>query len=809
MDFCPQRYIGEIYIEHGSQKFTIAKTRSDAKMLLRHCIYHDCVSGSCLHLCPCRLSSEMPCIIETYCFAGFFGFKCSTCAQGFRSARGMADKCAVCAGGFEQDAEKHPCSLSQAAACHHVCHQDCLQTYRLKHSCPENECPFCARKDALEEELDDKALQEMECEADAVQDENFAVPRLKRDAAEPPASPARPHKKVPDRVSPSQTCSPVPATQCSASPETPPLTQGGGQAACLSIPTFGINIFDVSRTKEGAAAAQDPMERWLSQYSACTDDQEGLLLLHTKTTFQGIGSPDACYQTVRAWLLAAAQDPRDHHGVAGGFAFSTRDMLPVPFETSLRTIARKEGWEPETFMAPFLSNIGWMENPGTRLRLQPDEEHRRGCVVQVVCAGDPSMRKSSLKEYASKTLLSHADVPAPIREGRCTSTDATIKGIRSSIQEHQGRAGIISDEIATTYAVTSGRDVRASGVHFGNKDKMCTWLNCEDDSTVTGEGSMVLSEYSFVHQVYGQVPLCEYVLQPSASMFSKRIHATWQVRPAACDPDQQSQFSKEFLVDFFGWMGRTCCAEKRDHHFDKFALPVLRKALQAISDFLQEHHRDVEDPIQQKMRYADTDLARYANAAMRCRQFAESMRSDAGAGTSEDQDVQMSIFDLGHALHIWHRQMCLWVAFFRSKQVESLGGSKPLPNASSRDVVPLDAEMKLQRVILSNPRCAGVVSTAMIRPLLKYHFQKEKEKDPAKKIVTAVRKLMTMGILKEIEKTQLDQKVQEEKGGKRKADPLGGHVVLYYRKATWEELLSNPEAQEYIAQLELGANHFA
>ena len=65
--------------------------------------------------------------------------------------------------------------------------------------------------------------------------------------------------------------------------------------------------------------------------------------------------------------------------------------FPVPFETSLRTIARKEGWEPETFMAPFLSNIGWMEHPGTRLRLQPDEEHRRGCVVQIVCAGDPSM----------------------------------------------------------------------------------------------------------------------------------------------------------------------------------------------------------------------------------------------------------------------------------------------------------------------------------------------------------------------------------------------------------------------------------
>ena len=102
----------------------------------------------------------------------------------------MVDKCALCAWSFEREAEKHPCSLSQAVACHHVCHKDCLQTYRLKHSCPENECPFCAREDALQEELDHKA-----------QDKN-AVPWLKREAAEPLASCTRPHKKVAPAGSP-------------------------------------------------------------------------------------------------------------------------------------------------------------------------------------------------------------------------------------------------------------------------------------------------------------------------------------------------------------------------------------------------------------------------------------------------------------------------------------------------------------------------------------------------------------------------------------------------------------------------------
>ena len=147
------------------------------------------------------------------------------------------------------------------------------------------------------------------------------------------------------------------------------------------------------------------------------------------------------------------------------------------------------------------------------------------------------------------------------------------------------------------YAMTSGRETRHSGLHYGNKEKMCTWLNCEDDKTVTGDGATALTHYTFVHQVYGQVSLCEYVLQPTASMFSKRIHATWQTRPVTSDPDQQSQSSKEFLIDFFGWMGRVASNQDKDHYFDKFALPVLRKALQGISDFFHENHENVEEPI--------------------------------------------------------------------------------------------------------------------------------------------------------------------------------------------------------------------
>ncbi|CAL1139590.1 unnamed protein product, partial [Cladocopium goreaui] len=442
-----------------------------------------------------------------------------------------------------------------------MCQADCLQQYRLKQGCPMHDSPFCLQNEDSQEEADDGGLQEMEIEA-AMEAEAVAE-GVKRKTREEAASPVRAGggpagKKLTTNASPpAGQRSPVPPTQRSPSPESPPFTQGGSEAARLSIPSFGIDIYDLSQTSKASTTVKDPMHDAISNYLACMDEAQSLSFLHTTSTYQGLGSPEASYQTV---LNAALKDPRV--AVASDFAFRTREVLPAPFGVSLRTIARKEGWEPETFMAPILSNIG------TRLRLQPDEEHQRGCVVQIVCAGDPSMRKSSLKDFTSKKLLSHADVPAVIK----------------------------------------------AGLHYGNKEKMCTWLNCEGDKTVTGDGATALTHYIFVHHVYGQVSLCEYVLQPTASMFSKRIHATWQTRPVTSDPDQQSQSSKEFLIDFFGWMGRVASNQDKDHYFDKFALPVLRKALQGISDFLHENHENVEYHFQKEK---EEKPAKYVLAAVK------------------------------------------------------------------------------------------------------------------------------------------------------------------------------------------------
>ena len=179
----------------------------------------------------------------------------------------------------------------------------------------------------------------------------------------------------------------------------------------------------------------------------------------------------------------------------------------------------------------------------------------------------------------------------------------------------------------------------------------------------------------------------------------------------------------------------------------------------------------------------------------------------------------MTIFDLGHALHIWRRQMCLWFAFYRSKQVQALVGPKAVPHVKPPGLADLDAKMKLQRVILSNPRCAGPTSTAHIRSVLKYHFQKEKEEKPAKFVLAAVKDLLKVGILQEVDKKEVEEqapKLKDKKSAKSKEatlkseprGPPGGHAVRYYQTCAWEGLLTNSEAQDMIAKLQLSANDF-
>ena len=483
-----------------------------------------------------------------------------------------------------------------------------------------------------------------------------------------------------------------------------------------------------------------------------------------------------CVSGCRRW-----EDDREHREVAADSRFTTRTLLPKPFEISLRAVARKEGWETETLMAPFLGNIGWMENPGVRLRLHEDEERTRSCVVQVVCAGEPSMRKSSLKDFAAKTLLSHADVPEVLRTGAAWSSDGTIKGIRGSIQVHN-RAGLVSDEIAD---------------------------HCEDDKSRTREGRCTLSGYSFLHQVYGEVSLCEHVVKPNGSMFAEGIHAAWQMRPVPPNLDQQTEHSRQFLIDFFGWLGRHASSDVRDHHFDGFAYTLFRNVQRAIEDFIETVGR-MPAASQHKLRYHDTDICRYANVIMRCCQYLRSTHSHRRGRQPSPVGVEMDVFCLAHALHIWRRQMHLWMAFYNPAKVGVLVGENAPP-------VPVPTETfagneKLQIAILTNARCRDPISVSRVRELLKYFFQNDGVADSAAVVRQVVDDLLQVGLLQKTQKRAAHGSPAREDGrdgGREQApEPVRGRACVVCR-TVWEQIQDSPQRMARLARLQLTAAHFA
>ena len=566
---------------------------------------------------------------------------------------------------------------------------------------------------------------------------------------------------------------------------------------------------DVTQTQR-CITAPDPLADWFETFLTLSEQDDLLQHLHCQDLFQGMGAGDGCYATVRQWLQEIWEDEREHREVAADSRFTTRTLLPKPFEISLRAVARKEGWETETLMAPFLGNIGWMESPGVRLRLHEDEERTRSCVVQVVCAGEPSMRKSSLKDFAAKTLLSHADVPEILRTGAAWSSDGTIKGIRGSIQV-QNRAGLVSDEIADVCAVgpsACGRRHK-TGLLYGNKEKLRTWLNCEDDRSRTREGRCTLSGYSFLHQVYGEVSLCERVLKPNGSMFAEGIHAAWQMRPVPPNLDQQTEHSKQFLIDFFGWLGRHASSDVRDHHFDGFAYTLFRNVQRAIEDFIQTVGR-MPAASQHKLRYHDTDICRYANAIMRCCQYLRSTHSHRHEQQPSPVGVEMDVFCLAHALHIWRRQMHLWMAFYNPAKVAVLVGENAPP-------VPVPTETfagneKLQIAILTNDRCRDPISVSRVRELLKYFFQNEGVADSAAVVRQVVDDLLQVGLLQRTQKRAAHGSPSREDscdGGREQApEPAPGRACVV-RRTAWGQIQDSPQCMARLARLQLTAAHFA
>lgn len=266
-----------------------------------------------------------------------------------------------------------------------------------------------------------------------------------------------------------------------STPSPIPSTQGGGPVPTQSF--FGITVRDLTQAFGETTVSNDALEQWL-QNRAPEDETAFQALLHPNEMCIGMGDKDV-HNTMVAWLKEIHADSRDHLELAKDLSLaSIRLFVPTPFRLAITTVAKREGWNAEALLACIVSNCGWLEAPGTRLKVEPNETWSRAPITQVMLAGDPSMRKSSLKQFVSEDLLASPDVPSEVRSRNCINGEATIKGMRSSMHSF-GRAGLVSDEISTTYCTDKKQG--GASVHFVDTNKLCTWLNGEPDSVATGE----------------------------------------------------------------------------------------------------------------------------------------------------------------------------------------------------------------------------------------------------------------------------------------------------------------------------------
>ena len=154
---------------------------------------------------------------------------------------------------------------------------------------------------------------------------------------------------------------------------------------------------------------------------------------------------------------------------------------------------------------------------------------------------------------------------------------------------------------------------------------MNTWISCERDAIVTGKGAIQLDGYSFLHQVYGQIPAVTTVLQPkgigSQLGFAKRFTIGF-FGQARTDTDQQCTTSKELLFDFHNWMGEHASTISQHPYLDSFAVTLFDAIQLSVKQF-QDETQDLDELFAQKLGFIDTDILRFTNVCRRMVQFPE------------------------------------------------------------------------------------------------------------------------------------------------------------------------------------------
>ena len=437
-----------------------------------------------------------------------------------------------------------------------------------------------------------------------------------------------------------------------ASQESPLATPGGHSPPRMRDDYFHFSFADQSRVEHRGGVIDDKSDQMLQRLRSVGNEEELRTLLHPSTMFRELADADTCRETAVRWLRGILADERSHRAIGMDESFSIQMLIPEPVRVACLVISASGGWQAEALMQGVVSNVAWLEHHQTELKETEREHHSRKATIAMFSGGMQSAGKSSLCQYVTHTLLAVPNAPAP----GCVCGDGTMKGYLTAITEHN-RGGLVNDEITTAYETSHAQHVK--GAHLVGKPKMLTFVNGETSVTITGHGHVALETYAFLHQVWGQFEPLEEVLARDGIGFKKRFNVTWFARHTRTT-GQLSGASRDFLKGMMAWLCENALPFPAVHFFDKFALTMYRAFLEGIEQFLDENE-DLEQLIREKLQFADTDIMRLANAQMRMCQYARS-KTPLPPEEGTPGRVQISVYELAHALHAWKRQIHLHIA---------------------------------------------------------------------------------------------------------------------------------------------------
>ena len=243
---------------------------------------------------------------------------------------------------------------------------------------------------------------------------------------------------------------------------------------------------------------------------------------------------------------------------------------------------------------------------------------------------------------------------------------------------------------------------------------------------LTGHGVSASSEYSFFHLAYGQIGAAAEVLEPKEGGFSKRFHIAFANFKGNHDPDQPADRSKAFILDYHDWLAAVALNGGEEEEEGNGTSPVVRRAgpieppvaarcafcddaaylifktvIQAVSDFQDERsnaQKGLNKYWVQKLGYADTDLAKYANVIMRNHQYCESLTRMHRARMSHVRN-QWSCYEAVYAVRIWLRQLEWHSALYKTALT---AGEDEIVGLQSPTAVLSEAESLTRHLLVDN-----------------------------------------------------------------------------------------------------------